>query len=458
MTPDYIAESNTELENVIIGTILMDRNCLDLVFTNLIPEDFTGKNSLIYNSCLRLFTAGRSIDMITILEDMKQNNESHEIKHILYCTNLVASSANIESHIHYLKNQSLKKQLSLVAAKTLQNSIRYDLTAFDILSDISTSIEQIKSRTTLKKPQTFKEVVISTIDEALNNQGSDTLGLKTGFEKFDNILSGFCAPDFTIIAAGPGEGKSTFALNISKHVAMNEADVLFFSLEMSEKQLIWKLLSDELDLPVNHVRRGIFDPGHAMKTQLTKARLHIYDRGGITIDDLCGIVKMELKTKEIKIVFIDYLQLVRVGNFGRKLSNRNDEVTVISNKLKQLAMETSLPIVALSQLNRDKTRKRYGKHDLRDSGALEQDADNIIFIFRPFEHDMTEYALGNELINCDETTAIINIDKCRLGQTGEFQMIFNGACSRFEDLNFVKSKQSSNFIMPKADLIDDLPF
>lgn len=458
MTHDFLPESDTELENVIIGTMLMDRNCLDIVFTNLIPDDFTGKNVLIFNSCMRLFTVGRPIDMITVMQDMKQNNEPDEIRHMMHCTNLVASSANIEAHIHYVKNQSLKKHISIIAAKTIQNAIRYDITAFDILSDMTVTLDHIKSRTSLKKPQSFQDTVIQTIDEALTNAGKESLGLLTGFEKLDLIMNGFQAPDFTIIAAGPGEGKSTFALNIAKYMGLRGSESLFFSCEMSEKQLIWKLLSDELDISVNQVKRGNFDPAHAMKSQLVKAKLNIYDRGGITIDDLCGIVKMEKKAKDIKIVFIDYLQLVKLAAYHRKISNRNDEVTIISNRLKQLAMETELPIVALSQLNRDKTRRRYSKHDLRDSGALEQDADNIIFIFRPYEHDMTEYTLGNEIIPADETTVIINIDKCRLGQTGEFLMRFNGMCSRFEDLNFVKSKEISNFTMPKADLNDELPF
>ena len=152
---------------------------------------------------------------------------------------------------------------------------------------------------------------------------------------------------------------------------------------------------------------------------------------------------MEKSKKDIKIVFIDYLQLIRLGNFYRKVANRNDEVTIISNKLKQLAMDLNLPIVALSQLNRDKTRKTYTKADLRDSGALEQDADNIIFIFRPFEHDMDSYQLGKDSIFCDEQTAIIKIDKGRLMRTGEFQMIFKGEYSRFEDLGQIQNNSDN---------------
>ena len=435
-----------ELERIVLGSVLSDKNVTDIVLTNIITEDFkTERNKILYNSFLRLYTSGKSIDFVSINQDLKANNELDKIdlNYIIGCTEMIGSTANINDHVEYLKNESIKRQLTFFGQKIIQDSLRAEISSLDQLSEFSKFANDLINRIYFKKVVTFKDTVLETIDEVLRNDGKEMIGIKSGFNKFDSVTSGFSAPDFTIIAAGPGEGKSTFAMNISKNMALSGNEVLYFSLEMKEKQLIWKLLSDELNISVMDVRLGRFDSSHGIKTNLVKAKLNIYDKGGITIDDICSIVKMEKSKKDIKIVFIDYLQLIRLGNYYRKVGNRNDEVTIISNRLKQLAMDLNLPIVALSQLNRDKTRKTYTKADLRDSGALEQDADNIIFIFRPYEHDMQMYNLGNDQIPCTEMTAIIKIDKGRLMRTGEFEMVFNGECSRFEDLG--QATQTNNY-------------
>lgn len=433
-----------EIENVVIGSILMDKHTVGIAFTNLVPEDFAKpENNILFNAFLRLYSDGKPIDMVTTIEDIKINKEPDCVAHIFHCTNIVSSTANFEYHVNILKNRSIKRNLGLLGQKIMIDSSKENLQGIDMVLEISQIASDLLNRIHTKKVLTFKEIVIATIDESLRQDEKTTLGIKTGFQKLDQIMGGFSEPDFILIAAGPGEGKSTFALNIAKNMSLNGNDVLFFSLEMKEKQLIWKLLSDELNTSVMDVRLGRFNASHGLKTELTRAKLNIYDKGGISIDEICSIIKTEKKQKDIKIVFIDYLQLISLGTYHRKITNRNDEVTIISNKLKQLALSLNIPIVALSQLNRDKTRKRYMMSDLRDSGSLEQDADAIIFIFRPSEHNMDTYNLDGQIISCNDQTAFINIDKCRLGQVGEFEMFFNGFCSRFEN---AKEIQESNFI------------
>ncbi len=441
---DIYQDKDIQLEMAIIGSLLVDRNSIDIILGNLIVEDFYNEDArIIFNSAVRLYTSSRAIDMITVISDIKQNKEPDVLSFIMSCNNIVGSTANIESHIYYLKNISAKRKLIEVGYKIIQDAQNESIPTLDQILGVINNMTEIQNRVVPKKIKTFKESVLDAIDENLNSKNS-FLGIKSGFNKYDSITGGYCAPDLTIIAAGPGEGKSTFALNQAKNIALTGKRVLYFSLEMKEKQLIWKLLSDELSISVLDVRMGHYNSDHAMKTELIKANMAIYDKGGLTIDDLISIVKIEKKSNDVAMIFIDYLQLIRLGNYYRKIANKNDEVTIISNKLKQLAMDADLPIVALSQLNRDKTRKRYGLADLRDSGSLEQDADNVIFIFRPFEHQLTEYTVGQNQINCDESTAVINIEKCRLGQTGEFEMVFNGMCSRFEDLNH-QQKTESNY-------------
>jgi len=279
----------------------------------------------------------------------------------------------------------------------------------------------------------------------------------TCYNKLNKLTLGYSGPDYTIIAAGPGEGKSTFALNQAVSIALKQNDVLYFSLEMSEEQLIWKMLSSEFNMSVSDVRLGRFDADEAQRAKIATAKLHIYDKGGLTIDDFVGIVKMEHKAKDIKIVFIDYIQLMRVGSYSRKVTNKNDEVTIISNKIKQLAMELNIPIVVLSQLNRDKHRKQYGLSDLRDSGSLEQDADNAWFIFRPTIHNLDKYEIGSNTIHVNDETTIVTISKQRLGVTGEFEMIFKGEYSRFEDIEENKAKEY-NYMSSMKPNKDDVPF
>jgi replicative DNA helicase len=371
----------------------------------------------------------------------------------------VGSTANFEFHVNILKNKAAKKRLAAIGWDITKDNSTDDKDIHTNINNALQSIYDVQNRIVQKKTETFKDKYLKTVDEALNNEGKDSLGFMTGFYKFDKMTLGFKGPDLNIIAAGPGEGKSTFALNIAKNISLNYGDVLYFSLEMSEQQLIWKLLSDEMNKSINDIRLGKFESNEALSSRLTNARLHIYDKGGLTIDDLVGIVKMEHKAKEIKIVIIDYIQLVRLGLYYRKVSNKNDEVTIISNKLKQLCLELNLPIVMLSQLNRDKHRKAYSLADLRDSGALEQDADNVFFIFRPEIHKMGVYELGTNEIQVNEQTTIINIAKQRLGVTGEFEMVFNGMCSRFEDTDENKANNGGyNVVINRSDLNDDLPF
>jgi replicative DNA helicase len=451
-------DHETKLEMAILGSLIMDKNTVDLLLSSLDVNDFFDDDSkLVFNSAVRIYTSAMPIDMLTIVNDMKKNKEPNLVPFIISCQNIVGSTANIESHIYYLKNISAKRKLMQIGSELMNDISNESNSVLDQIIKSIEKLEGIQNKVVPQKSKKFKDVVIEVIDENLSTQKS-FLGIKTGFKKLDSVTGGLCAPDFTIIAAGPGEGKSTFALNQAKHISLSGKRVLFFSLEMKEKQMIWKLLSDELNISVLDVRMGHYPEDHAFKTDLVRANLAIYDKGGITIDDLCSIVKMEKKSNGCDVVFIDYLQLLRLGHYYRKIGSKNDEVTIISNKLKQLAMNEDIPIIALSQLNRDKSRKRYGLADLRDSGSLEQDADNVIFIFRPFEHQMENYSIGGKDVICNEKTAIINIEKNRLGQTGEFEMVFNGTCSRFEDLGRQSDENTYNTSINVKRNMEETPF
>jgi replicative DNA helicase len=449
---------DTKLEAAIIGAIIMDKSLYDIAFSNLIPDDFLiHENRIIFNSFLRLYTSGTPIDMVTLNRDLANNNDPNCMDQILYCCGTIGSTANFEHHVLILKDMAAKRQLCQLGWGISHESTQEGKRANDIINVALDSIKSLQSRIVPNKIKTFQEKYIEVIDKALNKDGQDSLGLLTCYNKLNKLTLGYTAPDYTIIAAGPGEGKSTFALNQAVSISLKGNDVLYFSLEMSEEQFIWKMLSSEFNMSVSDVRLGRFNPEEAQKARIATAKLHIYDKGGLTIDDFAGIVKMEHKAKDIKIVFIDYIQLMRVGSYSRKVSNKNDEVTIISNKIKQLAMELNIPIVVLSQLNRDKHRKQYSLSDLRDSGTLEQDADNVIFIFRPEVHNMNIYEMANNQIQVNSDTTIITIAKQRLGVTGEFEMVFKGEYSRFEDTDENKEKEYKPMAAIKPNK-DDIPF
>lgn len=426
-----------ELEDAVLGAVLTDSSCIDVVMNNLIVDDFYFEvNQRIFQVYQSLIEKRHKIDLVTVVTERKSLgfNDVVSVTDITNLANKVASNENIESHIEFLKSDSIKRSLIQISTEAITQAFNDETDSITMLSNLINKSKDLQNRTIIQRDVTFKEKFFAAHDECFRNSTKETVGTKSGFDKFDKLTSGFAGPDFTILAAGPGEGKSTFALNVAKHISMNYGDVIYFSYEMKENQLIWKLMSDDLDMPISQIRLGKFEEGYLNKTEMYNAKLHIYDNGSLTIRELCGIVKMQSKKLDIKLIVIDYLQLIKIGAYHRKFANKTDEVTVISNALKQLAMEVNLPILALSQLSRKEGRRGYNKSDLRDSGALEQDADNIIMIFRPFEHDLKKYDLPGKDVVCDEMTAIINLEKWRLGQTGEFEMKFNGRCSRFEDI------------------------
>lgn len=430
-------KNTIRLEEAILGSILIDYRCVDIVMANLIEDDFYfHKNNQLFNVFKSMSESNKKIDLLTTFEEIKKIKTELDISYLMEISNKVMSSSNIETHIEYLKAESILRQCMMFAHGIVGEVNKMEKDPSTILNNLIHEAKTLQDRTVIQRDITFKEKFILTVDECFKNEGKEIIGINTGFAHLDKVMGGLIGPDYTVFAAGPGEGKTSFALNIAKHISINYGDVIMFSYEMKERQLIWKLMSDDLNISVKEVRLGKFDKDYINKTKTYNAKLHIYDKGSITIKELCSICKMQAKKLDLKLIVIDYLQLVKIGNYHRKISNKGDEVGIISNELKQLAMELNIPLIALSQVSRDKTRKRYRMSDLRETGAIEQDADNIIMIFRPIEHDMNSYTIGSgQPIPCDATTAIINIEKCRLGDTGEFQMKFNGKCSRFEDLD-----------------------
>lgn len=448
-----ILPQEVEIENRVLSILLQyGDKAATVIFPILQYTDFyKPDNQTIYNAIVSLFADGVTIDLLTVESKTEMMNYLLELSTL----DLGLSGHNAETWQDYakiVKNASNLRQLISLFIKQTQNCFNILENSDSIAQETLLGVEAI--RTTNEEKKSLKEVLIEEVTSDKKDGGF--LGLRTGFKKFDKITLGLTAPDLIVVAAGPGEGKSTWTLNIAKEISKQDP-VLIFSLEMKQRQLIQKILSDYFNMPVKDVRLGKYDTASPILDRISALKLHIYDNAGISIDDLVSIAKAEVMRHKIKLIVVDYLQLLAKG--GTKM-NKADEVGMITRKFKLLAMDTNVPVIALSQLSRDKQRKYYSLSDLRDSGAIEQDADGVVFIFRPSEHKMTTYDLGGKNIDCNEKTAIVSIAKWRMGDKGDFEMIFNGACSRFEDTREVMDPMPDfgNGIIGFRNDLEEIPF
>jgi len=433
----YVLPQFVELENIIIVALLEGEYNQNIIFSHLRPDDFYKEsNKIIFETASELYKSGTPIDTISMFEKLKSSNKLNLIggfEYILQLQSQLTSTANLEYHVLLLKDISIsRKAIQIMHEKTKE--LYENKQSGEILPETIKEFELLLSRTTVNKTLTFKEAYLDTLRNLGQNQG-DHLGLSTGIRSLDFLTGGLCGPDLTILAAGPGEGKSTFALNIANHVALNSGKVLYFSYEMKEEQLIFKMISNETNSTVLNVRKGNIPANALSNCKSYNADLKIFDKGETSIDQISSICKFENISNTVKLIVIDYLQLIPIGIYGQRGQTRNEQIGIISRKLKQLAMSLNVPIICLSQINRDKNRRTYRLFDLRDSGEIEQNADNVWFIWRPKIHDQENYTLQDTDLLCDNQTAIFIIEKNRLGQTGEFEMKFIGEYSRFEDLN-----------------------
>lgn len=436
-----VLPQEVEIEKMLLSVLLQyGDKAATVLFPKLQFDDFYQRESqLIYSTAVSLFADGMTIDILTV---------ESKIGMMPFLLDLLTVDIGYqgwnpetwEDYARIVKNASEKRKLIGLFCKALPTCFDDLESAHHIAQETILGIELIRS--TRNENKTLKEALQCEIQNTQND--SEFLGLRTGFKNFDQITLGLTAPDLVIVAAGPGEGKSTWTLNIAREVS-KQTPVLFFSLEMKQRQILWKLMSDYFSMPVKDIRLAKYDVASPVMDRISNLKLHIMDDAGINIDDLVSIATAEVMRKKIGLIVIDYLQLLAQGSKGK---TKNDEVADISRKLKMLAMKTNVPVIALSQLSRDKTRKFYSLSDLRDSGAIEQDADGVVFIFRPVEHNMTTYELGHRTIQANESTAIVSIAKWRMGEKGDFQMNFNGRCSRFEDYN----ESGTSFVRPMPEL------
>ncbi|NPV53412.1 MAG: replicative DNA helicase [Firmicutes bacterium] len=434
---DRIPPQNIEAEQSTLGSMLISREAIAKVFDVLAPEDFyKDAHRIVFEVIVSLFDKGQPVDLITVTEQLRQRDALEQVGGVSYLTalaNTVPTAANVEYYAKIVKDKSILR--SLVVAGTQIAALGYE-GAEDVELALDEA-EQVIFRIAQNKPSEgfvdIKTVLIDTferIEYLYNNKGGVT-GVSSGFTDLDRLTSGFQPSDLIIVAARPSMGKTTFALNIAEHVAINEKiPVAVFSLEMSKEQVAQKMLCSAAGVDNQGLRTGFLKDPDWAKLSMALGRL---SEAPIFIDDSAGISIMELRARArrmkiqhgLGMIIVDYLQLLQ----GRgRIENRQQEVSEISRALKALAKELNVPVMALSQLSRaaeQNPRALPRLSNLRESGAIEQDADVVIFLYR---EDYYEQESENK-----DTLDVI-IAKQRNGPTGSIKLYFQKEFSRFSNL------------------------
>lgn len=419
-----------DLEEAVLGAIMLEKNAFDVVVEILKPECFyVDAHQRIYRAMQGLAQKNQPIDILTVAEELKSREELDMIGgpyYVTKLTNAVVSSSHIEAHSRIILQKFIQRELIRVSGEIIGDAYEDSTDVFDLLDDAESKLFEITNNHLRKNFDTIDSVLVKTIQriEDLRHKNEDVSGVPSGFPSLDKVTYGWQNTDLIILAARPSVGKTAFALNLARNAALHSTKptpIAFFSLEMSSGQLVQRILSAESEIWLEKIARGKLEE-HEMK-QLYARGIQRLAQAPIFIDDTPALNIFELRAKcrrlknkhNIGVIIIDYLQLMS-GTGENRSANREQEISNISRNLKALAKELNIPIIALSQLSREVEKRKEGAKipqlsDLRESGAIEQDADMVMFLYRPEYYDITTNEMGES--NKGET--IIKIAKHRNG-------------------------------------------
>ncbi len=433
-----------DLELAVLGAMMIDKKGIDEVIDILHPEAFYDKrHQEIYAAIYALFQNSEPTDLLTVSSQLRKDGKLELVGGDFYLINLtqkVASSAHIEYHARIIIQKYIQRKLISISSDIIENAYDETIDVFDLLDLAEGKLFEVTQGNLKKGPEEAEGLVkqaLKKIQEISNQEGMS--GLETGFTKLDALTSGWQPSDLIIIAARPGMGKTAFVISMAKNMAIKfNHPVAVFSLEMSSVQLIMRMISSETGLTSEKLRKGNLEPHeweqlNVKVKQLSDAPIFLDDTPSLSIFDLRAKARRLVSQHGVKIIVIDYLQLMTAGGSG---GNREQEISTISRNLKALAKELAIPVIALSQLSRAvETRggsKRPLLSDLRESGAIEQDADIVSFIFRPEYYGVTEWD-DDEHTPCEGQGEFI-VAKHRNGGLDNIRLKFTGHLALFSDL------------------------
>ena len=447
-----------ELEEAVLGAMMIDKKGIDDAIDILHPDAFYDvKHQEIYRVIFTLFQETMPIDILTVSNQLKKEGKLEMVGgdfYLIRLTQKVASSAHIEFHSRIILQKYIQRKLISISSQIIENAYDETTDVFDLLDDAEQKLFEVTQGNLKKSSEGAGSLVkqaLQKIEDISNKEGMS--GLATGFTKLDALTSGWQPSDLIIIAARPGMGKTAFVISMAKNMAIDFGHpVAIFSLEMSSVQLITRMISSETGLTSEKLRKGNLEPHeweqlNVKVKKLSDSPVFIDDTPSLSIFDLRAKARRLVSQHGVKIIIIDYLQLMTAGSSVKGGGNREQEISMISRNLKALAKELEVPIIALSQLSRAvETRggsKRPLLSDLRESGAIEQDADIVSFIYRPEYYGMTEWD-DDDHSPCEGQGEFI-VAKHRNGGLDNIRLKFTGHLAQFSDLeeSFSSEFQSS---------------
>ena len=432
-----ISPNSIESEESVLGCMLISNSAVSKVVDALDANSFySNPNSIIFTNIVELFNENSTIDYITLIDKLKKNKKLDIVGGAYYVTGLSTKAPSAESvdyYIQIVKEKAILRHIINVGADIASEAFDSQQDAVNILDKAEQTLFSISQKAQKKKFLQLDPIMHEVLDSWGNRKSGNLTGVPSGFYDLDNLLSGFQKNDLIVLAGRPSMGKTALALNFARNCAIeNNFKVGFFSLEMSAHQLVERLMTSEAKIDSHLVRTGKL-PKHDWKklsdaaSVLSESSIFIDDSADLNILELRAKARQLKAEKDIDIIFVDYIQLLNAPN---KEASRQQEISYISRSLKALAKELNVPVVALSQLSRaveSRSDHRPIMSDLRESGAIEQDADVVLFVYRKFVYSKNEE---------DEGLGEIILSKHRNGPTGLVKVAFVDKYARFVNLEY----------------------
>jgi replicative DNA helicase len=394
------------LEEAVLGALMLEKDAIAKVLDILKPASFyVESHQKIYTAMRNLFERSAPIDLLTVHEELRKAGEVEAIGgagYLVELTHRVGSAANLEYHAKIITQKYIQRELIRVSSLIINNAFEDTMDIFDMLDEAERGLFEITQQNLNRSYQAIGSLAASVQKqlEILSQKEGGLTGVPTGFVNLDKVTSGWQPSDLIIVAARPGMGKTAFTLSMARNAAVDfKKPVALFSLEMSSLQLVQRLISAEAEIEGSKLRNAKLEPHEWVQLQqaiekLSEVPIYIDDTAGINIFELRAKCRRMKQQHDIQLIIIDYLQLMTGGSDNKKSGTREQEISMISRSLKSLSKELNVPVIALSQLSRAvETRnnsRRPQLSDLRESGAIEQDADIVTFIYRPEYYGITE--------------------------------------------------------------------
>jgi len=448
-----------EMEEAVLGAIMLEKGAFDSVIEILKGECFyVEAHQKIYSAMTKLAGKSMPIDILTVVEELKSLGELEMVGgpyYITRLTNMVVSSANIAAHARIILQKFIQRELIRISGEILSESYEDTADVFDLLDSAESKLFEVTNNHLRKNYDSIDKILVNTMKriEDLRNRGDDITGVPSGFPSLDKVTYGWQSTDLIILAARPAVGKTAFALNLARNAALHPRfpkGAALFSLEMSSGQIVQRILSAESEIKLEKISRGKLEEYEMKKLmthgieRLAKAPIFIDDTPALNIFELRAKARRLVHNHGVGLIIIDYLQLMS-GSSDGKGSNREQEISKISRDLKGMAKELGVPIIALSQLSRDVEKRKDGNKmpqlsDLRESGAIEQDADMVLFLYRPEYYEINTNEMGES--NKGETH--VRIAKHRNGQLDTIKLRAVLEFQRFEDDGSLENPASTS--------------